>query len=230
LTYKSITMISILVVEDDYLIGHAVEQWLVKEGRVQWAQSVAAAQMMLDDTDFDIVLLDIGLPDGSGLDVLKYLKRRKSNAGVLIMTAYGDIDSRVQGLDLGADDYLVKPIEFKELDARIRAVKRRKDGVSATTIEHGKLSFDMTGMTVMLDNEAVHLSKKEVSILSILLQGRGRYYSKAMLEERLYDANSEFEGNAVEVHISALRKKLGKNMIKTTRGLGYIIEKSASNE
>ncbi len=223
-------MISTLVVEDDYLIGHAVEQWLVKEGSVQWAQSVAAAKKMLDDTDFDIVLLDIGLPDGSGLDVLKYLKRRKSSVGILIMTAYGDIDNRVQGLDLGADDYLVKPIDFKELDARIRAVKRRKDGVNAMHIEHGNLSFDLTGMTVKLDSEPVHLSKKEVSILSILLQGQGRYYSRTMLEARLYDAGTDYEGNAIEVHISALRKKLGKSLIKTTRGLGYIIEKAESNE
>ena len=222
-------MISTLVVEDDYLIGHAVEQWLVKEGRVQWAQSIAAAKQMLDDSDFDIVLLDIGLPDGSGLDVLKYIKRRKSSVGVLIMTAYGDIDNRVQGLDLGADDYLVKPIDFKELDARIRAVKRRKDGVSAMQIEHGELSFDLTGMTAKIGNEAIHLSKKEVSILCILLQGQGRYYSRTMLEERLYDSSSEHVGNAIEVHISALRKKLGKTLIKTTRGLGYIIESSEPN-
>lgn len=223
-------MISTLVVEDDYLIGHAVEQWLIKEGRVQWAQSVSAAKQMLDETEFDIVLLDIGLPDGSGLEVLKYIKRRRSSVGVLIMTAYGDIDSRVQGLDLGADDYLVKPIDFKELDARVRAVKRRKDGVSAMLIEYGDLSFDLVNKTVELDNETVHLSKKEVSILFILLQGQGRYYSRAMLEERLYDTSSDFEGNAIEVHISALRKKLGKTLIKTTRGLGYIIENSASDE
>lgn len=222
-------MISTLVVEDDYLIGHAVEQWLIKEGRVQWAQSVAAAKKMLDDTDFDIVLLDIGLPDGSGLDVLKYIKRRKSNIGVLIMTAYGDIENRVQGLDLGADDYLVKPIDFKELDARIRAVKRRKDGVSTMHIEHGNLTFDLAGMTAKIDNEPVHLSKKEVSILCILLQGQGRYYSRTMLEDRLYDSSAEHAGNAIEVHISALRKKLGKTLIKTTRGLGYIIESSEPN-
>lgn len=223
-------MISTLVVEDDYLIGHAVEQWLVKEGRVQWVQSVSAAQSILGCTEFDIILLDIGLPDGTGLDVLRFLKRSKSNAGVLIMTAYGDIDSRVQGLDLGADDYLVKPIDFKELDARIRAVRRRKEGLSASIIEHGKLLFDLAGNSVLLDQEPVHLSKMEVSILSILLNGRGRYYSKVMLEERLYDANSEFEGNAIEVHISSLRKKLGKSLIKTTRGLGYIIEKLRTNE
>ena len=122
-------MISTLIVEDDYLIGHAVEQWLAKDNRVDWVRSVSDAQMALLETTYDILLLDIGLPDGSGLDLLKFLKRKKIVSGVLIMTAYGDIDSRVEGLDLGADDYLVKPIDFKELDARIRSVKRRKDGI-----------------------------------------------------------------------------------------------------
>ena len=146
------------------------------------------------------------------------------------MTAYGDIDSRVKGLDLGADDYLVKPIDFKELEARMRAVKRRKDGLLSTEIEHGSVLLDLTGMTVSKNGLPVHLSKMEVSILAILMQGQNRYYSKSMLEERLYDSNSEFEGNAIEVHISSIRKKLGKSLIKTTRGLGYIIEKSINEE
>ena len=221
-------MISTLIVEDDYLIGHAVEQWLNKDQRVEWARSVADAKSALVNSTYEIILLDIGLPDGSGLDLLSFLKRKKIISGVIIMTAYGDIDSRVKGLDLGADDYLVKPIDFKELDARMRAVKRRKDGLSSTEIEHGTILLDLTGMTVSQNGIPVHLSKKEVSILAILMQGKNRYYSKSMLEERLYDSKSEFEGNAIEVHISSIRKKLGKSLIKTTRGLGYIIEKSVN--
>lgn len=218
-------MISTLIVEDDYLIGHAVEQWLGKDHRADWTRSVAEAKDALVESSYEIILLDIGLPDGSGFDLLSFLKRKKNTAGVIIMTAYGDIDSRVKGLDLGADDYLVKPIDFKELDARIRAVKRRKDGVSSTQIEHGDITLDLTGMTVTQKEIPVHLSKMEVSILAILMQGQNRYYSKAMLEERLYTANTELEGNSIEVHISSIRKKLGKSLIKTTRGLGYIIEK-----
>ncbi len=223
-------MISTLIVEDDYLIGHAVEQWLNKDQRVDWARSVADAKSALLDSSYEIILLDIGLPDGSGFDLLSFLKRKKITAGVIIMTAYGDIDSRVKGLDLGADDYLVKPIDFKELEARMRAVKRRKDGLLSTEIEHGSILLDLTGMTVSKNGLPVHLSKMEVSILAILMQGQNRYYSKSMLEERLYDSNSEFEGNAIEVHISSIRKKLGKSLIKTTRGLGYIIEKSVNEE
>ena len=223
-------MISTLIVEDDYLIGHATEQWLGKESRVRWARSLAEAKAELYNTDFDIILLDIGLPDGSGIELLHHLNRVNNDAGVLIMTAYGDVDSRIIGLDNGADDYLVKPIDFKELDARIRAVIRRKNSLTSTLITHGSIVFDQKGMTVTKNNLPVHLSKMEISILSILLQGQSRYFNKAMLEERLYDFNNGHEGNAVEVHISSLRKKLGKSLIKTTRGLGYIIEKQPYNE
>ncbi|MFT5894431.1 MAG: DNA-binding response OmpR family regulator [bacterium] len=223
-------MISTLIVEDDYLIGHAIEQWLCKENRVRWARSLAEARSALSVYNFDIILLDIGLPDGSGIELFMFIRKIKSDAGVLIMTAYGDVDSRVEGLDNGADDYLVKPIDFKELDARIRAVTRRKNSVSSKLITHGSIVFDQNGMTVTQDDIPVHLSKMETSILGILLQGQSRYYNKAMLEERLYDFNNENEGNAVEVHISSIRKKLGKSLIKTTRGLGYIIEKPQFHE
>lgn len=218
-------MISILIVEDDAIIGHAAELWLNKENRVSWARSLSEAHHELRDQSFDIILLDLGLPDGSGLELLNTLKRRKIEAGVLIMTAYGEVEDRVQGLDLGADDYMIKPLDFKELDARIRSIIRRKEGLSSTIIDHGNLCFDINGMTLTQNCHTVHLSKMEASILSILLQGKGRYYSKPMLEERLYHHGTQGDGNAIEVHISALRKKLGKDLIKTTRGLGYIIKK-----
>lgn len=218
-------MISILIVEDDAIIGHAAEMWLNQDNRVSWARSLHEAHIALKDQACDIILLDLGLPDGSGLELLNTLKRKKIASGVLIMTAYGEVENRVEGLDLGADDYMIKPLNFKELDARIRSVIRRKEGLSSTVLDHGDLCFDINGMTLTKDNQPVHLSKMEVSIFSILLQGKGRYYSKAMLEERLNHDGTQGEGNAIEVHISALRKKLGKDLIKTTRGLGYIIEK-----
>lgn len=222
-------MNTILVVEDDALIGNALEQWLVQSNRVDWVRSVAEAETALLTGHYDMVILDLGLPDGHGFTLLKMMKRKKIDSGVLILTAYGEIDTRIEGLDYGADDYLVKPIDFKELDARIRSIKRRKDGHNAPVIEHHDIEFDINGQTVKKGGEPVALSKMEVSILSILLQGRGRYFSKLMLEERIYQDTSMVEGNSIEVHISALRRKLGKSLIKTTRGLGYIVEKDPAS-
>ena len=220
-------MMKILVVEDDPIIGNATESWLSDSYSVIWRRDQASALVEIRTTQYDMVILDLGLPDGSGLEVLRVLKRERQDAGVLIMTAYGEIDRRVEGLDLGADDFLVKPIDFKELDARIRAVKRRKDGLTGAIIDHGSLQLDINANVLYRDGERVGLSQREVSILSILMQGRNRYFTKRMLEDRLYDAHAETAGNAVEVHISALRRKLGKDLIKTTRGLGYIIETSS---
>lgn len=225
-------MLSILIVEDDPVIGHATQLWLAEDHACQWAQTLQSAMDIVDQQTqekqhFDIILLDLRLPDGSGFDFLNRLKRQKNNAGIIIMTAHGEIDDRVKGLDLGADDYLVKPIDFKELGARIRAVKRRRDGVNTNIIEHLDLQLDVNGKTLLQDNQAVHLSNREMDLLTVLMQGRGRYYNKAMLEQRLYEGGQEIESNSIEVHISSLRKKLGKSMIKTTRGLGYIIEKAS---
>ncbi len=223
-------MLSILIVEDDPIIGHATQLWLSNDHACEWVQSLqqgidAVKQLAEAKQHFDIIVLDLRLPDGNGFDFLRFLKRQKNNAGVIIMTAQGDVDDRVEGLDLGADDYLVKPIDFKELDARIRAVKRRRDGINTNIIEHLDLQLDVNGKTLTLNNEPVHLSNKEMALFTVLLQGRGRYYSKLMLEQRLYESEHEIESNSIEVHISSLRKKLGKSIIKTTRGLGYIIEK-----
>lgn len=217
-------MLTILIVEDDKIVGQAAQRWLNKDNHVHWASTQAQALSVLDTSLIDIVILDLELPDGSGLDILAAIKRRKLESGVLIMTAYGDVDHRIRGLDMGADDYLVKPIDFKELDARIRAVKRRKDGISANIIEIGDIELDIIGKRASRNGEFVHLSHKENTILSILMQGKNRYFNKAMLEERLYGLGETTDGNAIEVHISSLRKKLGKTLIKTTRGLGYIIE------
>ncbi len=218
-------MNTILVVEDDTLIGNAIENWLGQSSNVDWVQSLTEAETALVTRAYDIVVLDLGLPDGHGFTLLKIMKRKKIDAGVLILSAYGEIGTRIEGLDYGADDYLVKPIDFKELDARIRSIKRRKDGHNSPVIEHRDIEFDINGRTVHKNGQAVGLSGKEVAIFSILIQGRGRYFSKSMLEARIYEDTSMIEGNSIEVHISALRRKLGKSLIKTTRGLGYIIEK-----
>lgn len=226
-------MLSILIVEDDPVIGHATQLWLANDHACQWAQTLQNAMDIVDQQTqekqhFDIILLDLRLPDGSGFDFLNRLKRQNNNAGIIVMTAHGEIDDRVKGLDLGADDYLVKPIDFKELGARIRAVKRRRDGVNTNIIEHLDLQLDVNGKTLVQNDQSVHLSNREMALLTVLMQGRGRYYNKTMLEQRLYEGGQEVESNSIEVHISSLRKKLGKSIIKTTRGLGYIIEKATN--
>ena len=222
-------MNTVLVVEDDALIGNAIEQWLKQNHQVTWTRTVADTNIALNTAEFDLIVLDLGLPDGSGFDLLRRIKRQKIESGVIILTAYSEVDHRVQGLDLGADDYVVKPVDFRELEARLRSVKRRKDGLVSAVIEHGDLTYDVNGKTLCCNGEPVRLSQREVSIFSILLQGRGRYFSKSMIEERLYEDSSAIEGNAIEVHISSLRKKLGHSLIKTTRGLGYIIEKEPTS-
>lgn len=217
-------MYEILVVEDDAVIGQAATLWLEDSGRADWCRNIADAQTSLLSNQYDIVILDIGLPDGSGFDLLHWMRRRKINSGVIIITAYGRSEDRIKGLDTGADDYLVKPLDFKELDARVRAVMRRKQGLNAELIEHGPFSLDLLGKTLTRDGEVIKLSAMELSILIILMKSAGRYYSRALLEQKLYTL-SEPAGNSIEVHISSLRRKLGKDLIKTTRGLGYIIEK-----
>lgn len=222
-------MISILIVEDDKLIGEAIHQWFQGDYPADWVRSLAEARAQLEQTRYDIILLDLGLPDGDGASLLGYLQRNRHESGVLILTAYGDMDRRISGLDSGADDYLVKPINFNELDARIRAVHRRHHQIKGSIIEHGKFQLDLDGNTLTCNGEPVHLSHMEISIVTILMQGRGRYFSKGLLEDRLYSEDKTGAGNAIEVHISALRKKLGKSLIRTTRGLGYIIAKESAD-
>ncbi len=219
-------MLSILIIEDDSLIGHATERWLSNEHQTTWVKSIQQATDCITQNNYDMILLDLGLPDGSGFDLLRNIRRKKISTGIIIMTAYGDVDDRIIGLDLGADDFLVKPIDFKELDARIRAVRRRHNGLNSNTIEHQTLSLDLNAKSLIQEGKSIHLSKKELAIITVLLEGRGRYYSKTQIEQKLYLADQEIDSNAIEVHISSLRKKLGKTLIKTTRGLGYIIEKS----
>lgn len=222
-------MHKILVVEDDAVIGQAATLWLEDSGRADWCRNIADARTSLLSNRYDIVILDIGLPDGSGFDLLQWMRRRKIDSGVIIITAYGKSEDRIKGLDTGADDYLVKPLDFKELDARIRAVMRRKQGQNAESIEYGPFILDLLGKTLTREGEVIKLSAMEFSILSILLTSAGRYYSRALIAQKLY-STSEPAGNSIEVHISSLRRKLGKDVIKTARGLGYIIEKEYNGD
>ncbi len=206
------------------MLGAGVERGLRRAGHaVDWVQDGEAAEQALATEPYDVVLLDLGLPRKGGLEVLRSLRRRRGQVPVLVLTAQDAVADRVAGLDAGADDYLVKPFALDELAARVRAVARRSGGRAAPLLENGPLVLDPATREVRLDGVPVALSPREVSLLHALLEHPGRPMSRTRLEERLYGWNEQVESNAVEVHVHALRKKLGAEWIKTLRGVGYMV-------
>jgi two-component system response regulator QseB len=194
---------------------------------VDWVQDGAAAKTALSTETFDLVLLDLGLPRMDGLQVLKWLRGTGSTVPVLILTARDSVNDRIKGLDAGADDYIVKPFDFDELAARVRAVLRRRSGRADNVIEHLGVTLDPASHEVTRDGEPVSLSHREFALLEALLERPGQVLSRTQLEERLYGWGEEVESNAVEVHIHNLRKKLGAEYIQNVRGVGYKVRASA---
>jgi two-component system response regulator QseB len=218
----------LLLVEDDTMIGEAVRTGLRRQGlAVDWVQDGAAAKTALSTETFDLVLLDLGLPRMDGLQVLKWLRGTGSTVPVLILTARDSVNDRIKGLDAGADDYIVKPFDFDELAARVRAVLRRRSGRADNVIEHLGVTLDPASHEVTRDGEPVSLSHREFALLEALLERPGQVLSRTQLEERLYGWGEEVESNAVEVHIHNLRKKLGAEYIQNVRGVGYKVRASA---
>ncbi len=216
----------LLLVEDDKMLGDGLRTGLKQAGyTVDWLQDGISAEQALTTEQFDLVVLDLGLPGQSGLAVLKHLRQRGNTVPVLILTARDSIEDRVQGLDAGADDYLIKPFDLDELTARLRALQRRHSGRPETVITHGKVQLDPAARKVQLDGKDVNIVGREFALLQILLENRGRVIPRAQLEEKLYGWEGEVESNSLEVFIHHLRKKLGRNLIRTVRGVGYIIEK-----
>lgn len=214
----------ILLVEDDAMIGAAVHQGLTQDGYVvDWVRDAAKAESALEFQPYEVVLLDLGLPDRSGLEVLTNLRRNGSMAAVVILTARDAVADRIAGLDAGADDYLVKPFDLDELSARIRAVQRRRQGRADPVLAHGELRLNPASHECFHRGVSVSLSAKEFALLEALMQRPGAILSRAQLEERLYGWGDEIESNAVEVHIHNLRKKLGAKTIRTVRGVGYLL-------
>jgi two-component system OmpR family response regulator len=219
----------ILVAEDDAILADGVTRTLRQSGyAVDWVKNGAEADSALDTDDFDLLILDIGLPKKSGLDVLKRLRSRDSRLPVLILTALDGVNDRVRGLDAGADDYLAKPFELAELEARVRALTRRGMAGGPTLLRHGALTYDQVGRIVRLNGEPLELSAREVSLLEIFLQRAGRLVSKDQLVSHVCEWGEEVSPNAIEVYVHRLRKKLepGGVRIVTVRGLGYSLEKS----
>ncbi len=206
------------------MLGEAVRRGLRQQGHaVDWVQDGRAAEPALAGEAYDAVLLDLGLPLKGGLEVLRDLRRRRVRVPVLVLTAQDAIPDRVAALDSGADDYLVKPFDLDELAARLRALQRRSGGRAEPVIDHGRLRLDPASREVSLDGAPVALTTREFSLLQALLEHPGRPMSRARLEERLYGWGEQVESNAVEVHVHALRRKLGPEWIKTLRGVGYMV-------
>ena len=222
----------ILVVEDDAGIAAGLQANLQQRGyAVDWCETLAHAWAALQAEAFDAVLLDLGLPDGDGGSLLQRLRQASAASGklphpdtpVLIMTAREEVQHRIAGLNLGADDYLVKPFDVDELEARLRALLRRAAGRAAPVIRHGELEVDPAARTVLRAGTLVDLSPREFAVLWVLLESRGRVQSRQQLEARLYNWQDSIESNAVEVHVHHLRRKLGSASIQTMRGVGYFM-------
>ncbi|OGT18990.1 MAG: DNA-binding response regulator [Gammaproteobacteria bacterium RBG_16_57_12] len=216
----------LLLVEDDELLGDGIRVALTQEGyAVDWVKDGAAAQAALGVGNYDIAILDIGLPKISGLDVLKAIRNKKIDTPVMMLTARDTVQDRVAGLDRGADDYMIKPFDVDELSARLRALIRRQGGRASPLITHGNITLDPASHTVTRDGEALELPRREFAILQLLLEHAGKVMSRARLEESLYSWDDSVESNAIEVYIHHLRKKLGTEFIRTIRGIGYIVDK-----
>ncbi|RJL73766.1 response regulator transcription factor [Acinetobacter radioresistens] len=220
-------MNKILIIEDDFMIAESTITLLqYQQFAVQWVNNGIDGLKLLKTQEFDIVLLDLGLPLMDGMQVLKQIRQQKPALPVLIISARDQLHNRVDGLNQGADDYLVKPYEFDELLARIQALLRRSTITSIQTetvqiLQHGDLILDLEQHSALFKNEHIDLSKREWAILIPLMSYPYKIFSRSSLEDKLYDIDSEINSNTIEVYIHHLRTKLGKDFIRTIRGLGY---------
>jgi two-component system OmpR family response regulator len=218
----------ILIAEDDQVLADGLLRSLRASGAAaDHVASGSEAEAALLTNEFDLLILDLGLPRLHGLEVLRKLRARGSSLPVLILTAADAVEERVKGLDLGADDYMAKPFALSELEARVRALTRRGMGGASSTIRHGPLVYDQAGRVASIDGRMVELSARELGLLEVLLQRAGRLVSKDQLVERLCEWGEEVSTNAIEVYIHRLRKKIERGPIRiaTVRGLGYCLEK-----
>lgn len=215
----------ILLVEDDELLGAGVRDALERARHgVEWVQDGRLALAALGGAAFDLVILDLGLPGMDGVEVLRNLRARSDGTPVLVLTARDAPAQRVAGLDAGADDYLTKPFDVDELLARVRALQRRARGAAVNVIEHGPLRLDPGSFSVTCEGRTVELQRREFMLLHKLLESTGQVLSRAQLEESLYGWEGGVESNTLDVHIHRLRRKLYPDVIRTVRGVGYVID------
>jgi two-component system response regulator QseB len=212
----------LLVVEDDQMIGESMQQGLRNTGlAVDWVRDGKSAELALGNGVYDLMILDLGLPYKGGLELLKQLRQQGNDLPVLIVTARDTVEDKVAGLNIGADDYLVKPFDFNEMNARVNAIMRRRSGRANPSIVYGGLALDPITHQTTLHGQPVSLSAKEFSLLHALMAVPGAVLSRSKLEEALYGWDEEVGSNAVEVHIHNLRNKLGSHAILNVRGAGY---------
>jgi len=216
----------VLLVEDDYLIGSAIQQALHDAAyAVDWVKDGNAALSAIETQDYGVLLLDLGLPDKDGIQVLQALRKAKNTIPVIIITARDAVEDRIKGLDCGADDYLVKPFLITELQARIRAVVRRNQGGSDPILSNDVLELNPATHEVKIAHETYVLSAREYALLHALMLRPGSILSRDELEDRIYGWNEEVSSNAIEFIIHGLRKKMGREVIKNVRGLGWMVSK-----
>jgi two-component system OmpR family response regulator len=212
----------ILLIEDDTTLGAAVRDQIAADGQsVDWVLRLDAAGDAVRGTAYDLILLDLMLPDGRGIGFLRGLRARGDVTPVIVLTALDQVSDRIEGLNAGADDYLVKPFDLAELSARIGSVARRYSGNPNPIITHGPLEIDLAARSIRRAGAPVQLTAREWALFEAFLSRPSQLLSKAQLEEKLYAFDSEVESNTIEVHVSRLRKKLGSAIIQTERGLGY---------
>lgn len=212
----------VLLIEDDTVLGAAVRDQVDSDGHsVDWVTRLDAAADHVVSASYDLILLDLMLPDGRGITFLRQIRTKGDVTPVIILTALDQISDRIEGLNAGADDYLVKPFNLSELSARLNAVARRYAGNPNPLIEIGDLQIDLAARSIIRAGKSVTLTAREWVLFEAFVQRPGRILSKAQLEERLYSFDAEIESNTIEVHVSRLRKKLGRKILETQRGVGY---------
>jgi DNA-binding response OmpR family regulator len=216
----------ILIVEDQARLAHFLKQGLIEcRYTVEWARSCAEATDALAQTPFDAIVLDLGLPDGDGLDLLRRWRNSGFNEPVLILSARDTVEDRVKGLNLGADDYLPKPFSLDELQARIRSLVRRQASVKKSVLEHDGIELDLLSRTVKLEGKPVEVTSREYALLEIFMQNQGRILPRTMIAEKIWSSHYDVDTNLLDVYMSRLRAKLdvtpGKSRFKTVRGVGY---------
>ncbi|MCC6598761.1 MAG: response regulator transcription factor [Alphaproteobacteria bacterium] len=215
----------ILVVEDDTMIGEGLQKGLKQSGyAVDWVQDGRSAALAIVSQPYDLMILDLGLPEQSGMSVLQDMRKSHNDTPVLILTARDGIHDKVSGLDSGADDYMLKPFALEELEARIRMITRRKAGHAQPVLKRGAISLNPATHEVFFKNAKIALSGREFSLLHDLMKRPGAVLSKDQLEESLYGWNEEISSNAIEVHIHQIRKKMGNDVIKNIRNVGYTLQ------
>jgi two-component system response regulator QseB len=217
----------LLLVEDDEFLGDAVKMGLTQLGYiVDWLKDGEVARHVLKSETFELIILDLGLPKLSGLNVLQSIRHEGNTTPVIILTARESVESRIKGLDSGADDYLTKPFDLNELGARIRALTRRAQGRADTELHYQNITLDPSSHSVTLDNTLINIPRREFALLLKLLENSGHVVTREQLMQSIYSWDDDVDSNTLEVHIHNLRKKLNANFIRTIRGIGYMAEKN----